>query len=88
MMTEEEAKDFMESSLPERFHKYMVTEICSEEDYREYMINNNFNYLPMLQRIKEEIPAEFFAYFHDLLCEEEYETYEKKFIDSLSGIVS
>lgn len=88
MMTEKEAKEFMESPLPERFHKYMVTEICSEEDYQECMRRNNYNYLPMLQRIKQEIPAEFFAYFHDLLCDEEYEAYQKKFLDSLRGIVS
>lgn len=83
MMNEKEAIEFMNSPLPERFHKYMVTEICSEEDYQECMRNNRYNYLPMLQRIKEQIPAEFYVYFHDLLCEEEYQWYYEQFKKSI-----
>lgn len=82
-----DAEAFMKMPLPDRFHVYMVREICSEEDYQEAMRNNGYDYLPMLYRIKKEIPGEFYAYFHDLLHEGEYDYYYKKFLQSLNGIV-
>lgn len=82
-----DAGAFMQLPLPERFHAYMVREICSEEDYQTAMDNNGGDYLPMLYRIKKEIPAEFYAYFHDLLDEREQDYYHQKFIQSLHGIV-
>lgn len=78
---------FMQMSLPDRFHAYMIREFCSEEDYCEMMRNNGYDYLPILHRIKQEIPGEFYAYFHDLLHEKEESFYYKKFLDSLHGIV-
>lgn len=82
-----DAEAFMKMPLPERFHAYMVRELCSEEDYQEAMRNNGYDYFPMLYRIKKEIPGEFYAYFHDLLHEEEHEYYHKKFLESLNGII-
>ena len=52
-----DAEAFMQMSLPDRFHSYMVREICSEEDYQIAMRNNGYDYLPMLYRIKKEIPV-------------------------------
>jgi hypothetical protein len=52
-MTEEEAKEFMSKPLPERFHDFMLLEICDEQGYVEMMKNNRYDYLPILQRIKE-----------------------------------
>lgn len=78
---------FMKMSLPDRFHAYMVREMCSEEDYQEAMRNNGYDYLPMLYNVKRKMPGEFFAYFHDLLHEEEYEYFHKKFLESLNGMV-
>ena len=63
----------------------MIAEMCSEEDYDEMMANNDYNYLPILQRIKENLPVEFFAYFNDLLCEEEYDDFYSKFKKALLG---
>lgn len=82
-----DAEAFMKMPLPDRFHAYMVSEMCSEENYQEAMRNNGYNYLPMLYRIKKEIPGEFYAYFHDLLHEQEYEYYHKKYLESLNGMV-
>ena len=82
-----DAEEFMDMPLPERFHVYMVREMCSEEDYQEAMRNNGYDYLPMLYRVKKEIPGEFYAYFHDLLHEKEHEYYYNKFLQSLNGIV-
>ena len=82
-----DAEAFMQLSLPERFHAYMVREICSEEDYQEALRNNGYDYLPMLYNLKREMPGEFFAYFHDLLHEKEYEYYHKKFLESFNGII-
>lgn len=82
-----DAEAFMQLPLPERFHAYMVREICSEEDYRTAMDNNGGDYLPMLYHIKKEMPGEFYAYFHDLLDEREQDYYHQKFIQSLHGIV-
>lgn len=81
-MTEQEAKEFMSKPLPERFHQFMLREICDESGYQDLMNRNEYNYLPVLQDIKNKLPVEFFAYFHDLLCEEEYDKYEKEFINS------
>lgn len=81
-----DAEAFMKMSLPDRFHAYMVREMCSEEDYQEAMRNNGYDYLPMLYRIKREIPGEFYAYFSDSLHDEERDYY-KKFIQALNGIV-
>lgn len=78
---------FMAMTLPERFHAYMVREMCSEEDYQVMMSNNGYEYLPMRYRIKKEIPAEFYAYFHDLIHEEENEDFYNKFIQSLHGVI-
>lgn len=83
MMTEQEAKEFMSKSLPERFHDFMLMEMCDEDGYNEMMRNNDYNYLPILQRIKQEMPAEFYAYFHDLLCDEEQDKYERVFFRTL-----
>lgn len=33
-MTEQEIKEFFSLPLPERFHRYMVEEMMSEEDYQ------------------------------------------------------
>ncbi len=82
-----DAEAFMQLPLPERFHAYMVREICSEEDYQAAMDNNGGDYFPMLYRIKKEMPGEFYAYFHDLLDEREQDYYHQKFIQSLHGIV-
>lgn len=82
-----DAEAFMKMPLPDRFHAYMVREMCSEEDYQEAMRNNGYDYLPMLYRFKKEIPGEFYAYFHDLLHEEEHEYYHKKFLDSINGML-
>ena len=79
-MTDQEAKEFMSKPLPERFHQFMLMEICDESGYQDLMSRNEYNYLPVLQDIKNKLPVEFFAYFHDLLCEEEYDKYEKEFI--------
>lgn len=86
MMTEQEAKEFMAKPLPERFHDFMLSEICDESGYMEMMLNNDYNYLPILQRVKEQMPAEFFAYFHDLLCDEEYDKFNQAFMQSLYGL--
>lgn len=86
MMTEQEAKEFMEKALPERFRIFMLHEMCGEEDYEEMMRNNKFQYLPILQQIKVKMPALFYAYFHDLLCEEEYERFQQAFMRSLGGM--
>lgn len=86
MVNEEEAKEFMSLPLPDRFHRFMVKEICSEEAYREWIRDNAYNYLPTLQRVKEDLPVEFFAYFHDLLCDEDYDIYQRKFMTSLGGL--
>ena len=82
-----DAEAFMKMPLPERFHSYMVRELCSEEDYQEAMRNNGYDYLPMLYRIKKEIPGEFYAYFHDLLHKEEHDYYYTKYLESLNGII-
>lgn len=82
-----DAEAFMQMSLPDRFHVYMVREMCSEDDYQEAMRNNGYDYLPMLYRIKKEIPGEFYMYFYDLLHEEEHDYYYNKFLQALKGIV-
>ncbi|QFQ13275.1 hypothetical protein C7Y71_009800 [Pseudoprevotella muciniphila] len=87
MLDFEEAKEFMKKPLPERFHIYMISEMCDEDGYNEMMKNNNYNYLPILQQIKEKLPAEFFAYFNDLLIEEEYDKYFDAFKKALGGMV-
>ena len=86
-MTEEEAKEFMSKPLPERFHDFMLLEICDEQGYVEMMKNNRYDYLPILQRIKEQLPAQFYAYFNDLLCDEEYDYYKNAFIKSLNSLI-
>lgn len=86
MMTEQEAKEFMAKPLPERFHIFMLSEMCDEAGYKEMMRNNDYNYLPILQRVKEQMPAKFFTYFNDLLCDEEYDKYYQSFIRSLYGM--
>lgn len=82
-----DAEAFMKKSLPDRFHAYMVREICSEENYQEAMRNNGYDYLPMLYKIKRELPGEFYTYFHDLLHEKEHDFYYNKFLQSLKGII-
>ena len=84
-MTEQEAKEYMAKPLPERFHDFMLMEMCDEDGYNEMMRQNHYNYLPILQRIKEQMPTEFFAYFHDLLSDEEYDKYQQAFTRSLLG---
>ena len=85
-MTEKEAKEFMAKPLPERFHIFMLSEMCDEAGYEEMIRNNDYNYLPVLQQVKEKMPVEFFAYFNDLLCEEEYDKYNQAFMRSLYGL--
>lgn len=34
-MTEQEAKEFMSKPLPERFHQFMLREICDESGYQD-----------------------------------------------------
>lgn len=82
-----DAEAFMKMPLPDRFHAYMVRELCSEEDYQEAMRKNGYDYLPMLYNIKREIPGEFYAYFHDLLHEKEHEYYYTKYLESLNGLI-
>lgn len=82
-----DAKAFMKMSLPERFHAYMVREMCSEDDFQENMRKNNYDYLPMLYRVKQELPGDFYAYFHDLLHEKEIDFYHKKYLEVLNGMI-
>ena len=82
-----DAEAFMKMPLPDRFHAYMMRELCSEEDYQEALRNNGYDYLPMLYNLKRGMPGEFFAYFHDLLHEKKYEYYHKKFLESFNGII-
>jgi len=84
-MTEQEAREFMSKPLPERFHDFMLAEMCDEDGYAEMMRNNNYNYLPILQEIKNKLPVEFFTYFHDLLCDEEYDRYYQASLRALQG---
>lgn len=39
MMTEQEAKEFMAKPLPERFHDFMLMEMCDEDGFNEMMRN-------------------------------------------------
>lgn len=87
MLTEQEAKDFMNSTLPERFHRFWLEEFGDEDSYVEMIRNNDYNYLPFLQQVKEKLPVEFYAYFHDLLCDEEQDKYEQLFLNALQGII-
>lgn len=80
-MTEEEAKEFMAKPLPDRFHQFMVSEICNEDEYLAMMKKNDYDYLPILHRIKKELPEMFFAYFNDLLMSEEFDIYQKRFME-------
>ena len=57
-MTEKEAKEFMAKPLPERFHIFMLSEMCDEAGYEEMMRNNDYNYLPVLQQVKEKMPKQ------------------------------
>lgn len=82
-----DSEKFMRMPLPERFHAYMVREICSEEDYQEAMRNNGYDYLPMLYNVKKELSGEFYAYFNDLLHDGEREYYHRKFIESINGMI-
>lgn len=82
-----DAKAFMAMSLSERFHAYMVREMCSEDDFQENMRKNNYDYLPMLYRVKQELPGDFYVYFHDLLHEKEIDFYHKKYLEALNGMI-
>ena len=84
-MTEEEAQEIMNSPLPERFHRFWLEEMGDENSYVEMIQNNSYNYLPILQQVKEKLPVEFYAYFHDLLCDEEQDKYEQLFLNALQG---
>lgn len=86
MLSPSEAEEFMQMPLAERFHIYMVNEICSEEAYQSWIRKNNYDYFPMLSRIKNELPKEFYAYFHDLLHEEERNYYHQKYLRFINGI--
>lgn len=83
---EKTVQEFFHFSLPVRFHLYWLLEFGTEESFREAMTNSNYNYLPMLQQVKQRMPAEFYKYFNDLLMEEEFERYEAAFLRSLQGI--
>lgn len=58
MMTEQEAKEFMAKPLPERFHDFMLMEMCDEDGFNEMMRNKpsvrdfskRMRYYPSLQR--------------------------------------
>lgn len=88
MLTEQEAKDFMSSTLPQRFHKFWLEEMGNEDDFQEMMRYNKYNYLLILADIKQKMPVEFYAYFHDLLCDEEKDKYEQAFLNALQGKIS
>lgn len=85
MMNEQEAKEFFNLPLPERFHRFMVEELMSEEDYQETMRKHEYNYLPILDYIKKKMPAEFYAYFNDLLTIEEKAKYAVAFKRAMLG---
>lgn len=78
-MTEQEATEFFNLPLPERFHRFMVEELMSEDDYQEMMRKHEYNYLSILDYIKKKMPAEFYAYFNDLLTIEEMAKYAVAF---------
>lgn len=84
-LDEFEMEAFMTMSLPDRFHAYMVLQMCDEEDYQEMIESNHGDYLPLLYQIKKELPEEFFIYFSDLLHELEYDYYKRKFIEAMQG---
>lgn len=86
-MTEQEIKEFFSLPLPERFHRYMVEEMMSEEDYQIAMRKNGYDYIPILYRIKNELPDEFYMYFNDLLMDEELPKYEAAFNRKMQGLV-
>lgn len=88
MMTEQEAQDFMSSPLPERFHRFWLEEFGDEDSYVKMIQNNHYNYLPILQQVKEKLPVEFYAYFHDLLCDEEQDKYYQIFNDAILGKIT
>lgn len=87
MLNNEEAKTYWSKPLPERFHIFMVNEICSEEEYQIGIKRKNYNYLPLLQAMKEDMPGLFFAYFKDLLHEEEYEDFNDELHKMVFGKV-
>jgi hypothetical protein len=86
-MTEQEIKEYFSLPLPERFHRYMVEEMMSEEDYQIAMQKNGYDYIPILYRIKNELPDEFYMYFNDLLMDEELPKYEAAFNRKIQGLV-
>lgn len=86
-MNEQEIKEFFSLPLPERFHRYMVEEMMSEDDYQIAMQKNGYDYIPILYRIKNELPDEFYMYFNDLLMDEELPKYEAAFNRKMQGLV-
>lgn len=82
-LSSEQAKRFMSLPLPERWKIYACREMWSADRYDEEMKKRNYNYLALLLMLKQRLPGEFFAYFNDLLCEEEYDWYYKQFNKSI-----
>ncbi|GEM_PF-4343927 len=82
-MTPEQAKRFMSLPLPDRWKIYACREMWTEDRYDEEMKKRNYDYLPLLLMLKQRLPGEFFAYFNDLLCDEEYNSYYRQFAESM-----
>ena len=61
--------------------------MMSEEDYQIAMQKNGYDYIPILYRIKNELPDEFYMYFNDLLMAEELPKYEAAFNRKIQGLV-
>lgn len=61
--------------------------MMSEEDYQIAMQKNGYDYIPILYRIKNELPDEFYMYFNDLLMDEELPKYEAAFNRKIQGLV-
>ena len=64
-------EEYFRLPLPERFRIFMLEEMCDEEKYRQMMKLHNNAYLPILEKLRLEMPDLFFLYFNDLLPIEE-----------------
>lgn len=82
---ENTVQEFFDFSLPVRFHLYWLLEMGTEGSYQNSMSQNKYNYFHILQMVKDRMPAEFYAYFNDLLMDEERDKYEAIFMRNLNG---
>ena len=64
-------EEYFRLPLPERFRIFMLEEMCDEEKYRQMMKLHNNAYLPILEKLRIEMPDLFYIYFNDLLPIEE-----------------